>query len=187
MVVVITDGTADLTFHPEVMDAIDMFINPRTSNTTKTTGESYSFVLDKYPHFQPKDCLMIGDNPISDILNAKQKGWDTVFISPCFSLLLLMRSAAYSSVPADFTIDSVTNLFHLLFRVSLQTSQREDTFSHSREYPSSTSSTSAKSVSTMHFSITFTRVKKRFTRLEDMQRGVLQRCRYSLLVVDLSV
>ncbi|KAK8813876.1 hypothetical protein WA556_000447 [Blastocystis sp. ATCC 50177/Nand II] len=104
VVVVITDGTADMTFHPEVVDAVDLYVNPQTSNTTKTTGEAYSFVLDKYPHIQPRDCLMVGDNPISDILNAKQKGWDTVFIS----------SEAYACVPTDFTIDSVTSLFHLL-------------------------------------------------------------------------
>lgn len=159
MVVVITDGTADMTFHPEVVDAVDLYVNPQTSNTTKTTGEAYSFVLDKYPHIQPRDCLMVGDNPISDILNAKQKGWDTVFISSCGPLPLLTRSEAYACVPADFTIDSVTRLFHLLSRVCSQTSHREDNFSHSREYPSSISSTSAKSVSTMHFSITFTAVK----------------------------
>ena len=112
-----------MTFHPEVVDAVDLYVNPQTSNTTKTTGEAYSFVLDKYPHIQPRDCLMVGDNPISDILNAKQKGWDTVFISSSGPLPLLTRSEAYACVPTDFTIDSVTSLFHLLSRVCSQTGQ----------------------------------------------------------------
>ena len=56
-------------------------------------------------------------------------------------------------------------------------------------YSSIKASTSAKSVSTIHFSITFTAMKDSHSGCleEDMQCGVLESSRYTLLVIDLSV
>lgn len=42
--IVITDGTADFSFHPEICNSIDMFVNPQSHSCTKTDGTSYEYV-----------------------------------------------------------------------------------------------------------------------------------------------
>lgn len=42
--IVITDGTADFSFHPEICSSVDLLINPQTHHCTKTDGSSYEFV-----------------------------------------------------------------------------------------------------------------------------------------------
>ena len=103
-----------MTFHPEVADAIDLYVSPQTSNKTKTTGEAYSFVLDQYPSIRAKDCVMVGDNAISDIQNAKRKGWKTVFISPYAFPGSVMGSYSYAGITPDLTLVSVSDMFNLL-------------------------------------------------------------------------
>lgn len=103
-----------MTFHPEVVDVIDLYVSPQTSNKTKTTGEAYSFVLEQYPSICAEDCVMVGDNPISDIQNAKRKGWKTVLISPYSFPDSVMDSYSYASITPDLTLVSVSDMYNLL-------------------------------------------------------------------------
>ena len=97
--VVITDGTADFTYLPALDSFVDLFVSPQTHHVTKGNGESYTCVLDEFPSIPASSCIMIGDNPISDIERAHEKGWKTILVSP-----------SGECGAADWTVSSVCEL-----------------------------------------------------------------------------
>lgn len=99
LLVVITDGTADFTNIPYLNQYVDLFVSPQTCNVTKVNGEAYSAVMKAYPSIPASSCVMIGDNPISDILRAREKGWKTIYIAP-----------SSDESAADWTVSSVSEL-----------------------------------------------------------------------------
>lgn len=99
MLVIITDGTADFTNIPYLNQYVDLFVSPQTHNVSKAHGEAYSAVMNAYPSIPPSSCVMVGDNPVSDIARAKEKGWKTILIAP-----------SSDEEVADWTVPSVSEL-----------------------------------------------------------------------------
>lgn len=102
LLVVITDGTADFTNLPYLNQYVDLFVSPQTCNLSKVNGEAYSAVMKAYPSILASSCVMVGDNPVSDIARAKEKGWKTIYIAP--------SSEASDAPDADWTVPSVSEL-----------------------------------------------------------------------------
>ena len=96
---VITDGTADFTNIPYLNQYVDLFVSPQTLNVSKVNGEAYTAVMKAFPSIPASSCVMIGDNPVSDIAKAKEKGWKTIYIAP-----------SSEANAADWTVPSVSKL-----------------------------------------------------------------------------
>ncbi|KAK8806232.1 haloacid dehalogenase [Blastocystis sp. subtype 4] len=110
-VIAITDGTADFTYHPEVQGVVELLINPQNSDCTKSSGTAYSFALQNLKGIAPEECLMVGDNPESDIRNASKNGWKTLWIAP--------QQYNIKGVKPDGTVSCVGDFLSLLKSRSL--------------------------------------------------------------------
>lgn len=111
LLVVITDGTADFTNLPYLNQYVDLFVSPQTCNVSKVNGEAYSAVMKAYPSIPASSCVMVGDNPVSDIARAKEKGWKTIYIAPSSEASDAPGAPDAPDAPdADWTVPSVSEL-----------------------------------------------------------------------------
>lgn len=59
----------------------DLIVTSETTGHKKPDPRIFHYTMDQL-QTKPKDCLMIGDNPDSDILGAQRAGIDQVFFNP---------------------------------------------------------------------------------------------------------
>lgn len=76
---------------------------------SKPNKEIFNHVLKKYPHFERKNILMVGDSLGSDILGANHAKIDSCWLNPKMAI-------NYSSAIPTFTAQNYKDLIHWIFK-----------------------------------------------------------------------
>lgn len=91
--------------HLNMTDYFDYFFTSEDAGIEKPNREFFEYVLNKFNDIQCNECMVVGNEPIDDIMGAKNAGMKTIFLN---------NKADLKDIVPDYEINDIRQLKGIL-------------------------------------------------------------------------